>query len=72
MDFDDETKKILDEYSKRLDKNSNISFKDVQTDEVFSREYEIFRNEMLGKKTTIYENLCNFSERIVKIKPKPI
>lgn len=71
MDFDDETKKILDEYSKRLDKNSNISFRDVQTDETFSREYEIFRNEMLDKKTTIYENLCNFSEKIVKIKPKP-
>ena len=71
MDFDDETKKILDEYSKRLDKNSNISFKDVQTNEAFSREYEIFRNEMLDKKVTIYENLCNFSERIIKIKPKP-
>ncbi|MBI2667292.1 hypothetical protein HYX17_00815 [Candidatus Woesearchaeota archaeon] len=71
MDFDDETKKILDEYSKRLDKNSNISFRDVQTNEAFSREYEIFRNEMLDKKVTTYENLCNFSERIIKIKPKP-
>ncbi len=69
--FDEETKKILGEYTKRLEKDSNFVFTDVLTNEAFSREYEIFRAEMLDRKTSIYENLCNFSEKIIKIKPKP-
>jgi hypothetical protein len=71
MDLDEDTKKILESYGKKLDSTSEEVIRDLPTDETFSREYEIFRKELLDKKTTIYENLCNFSEGIIKIKPKP-
>ncbi len=71
MELDEDTKKILESYGKKLNSTSEAAIRDLPTDETFSREYEIFRNELLDKKTTIYENLCNFSEGIIKIKPKP-
>jgi len=70
MQIDEKTKRILGDYSKKLESTSNLSFENLPTNEVFSREYDIFRKELLDKKTTIYENLCNFSEGIIKIKPQ--
>jgi hypothetical protein len=65
MKIDERTREILDKYGNKLDGN----FENPKLN-TFSREYEIFREEALGKRTTIYENLCNFSERIIKVKPK--
>lgn len=36
-----------------------------------SREYQIFRKESLPKHLSLYEKLCNFSERLLHLKLKP-
>src|SRR3989338_1179132 len=35
-----------------------------------SHEYMMFREDALSRSLSLYENLCNFSERIIKINPK--
>ena len=39
--------------------------------QVFSREYQIFRKEILPPHMTAYEKLCNFCEKLLKLKVKP-
>ena len=36
---------------------------------VYSREYQEFRKELLPRRFSIYEKVCNFSENFLKIKP---
>ncbi|MCD4666567.1 hypothetical protein K8R47_02040, partial [archaeon] len=67
--MDSDVKKILDKYKKKLEKNVG-SVGDYKPREGFSEEYDIFRKEALTKKLSLYETLCNFSEKIITIKPK--
>ncbi len=66
----EEVQKILEKYEERLGKQ--IELEDIEhfPDDKFSREYNIFREEALGKKVTIYEKLCNFSENLIRITTK--
>ncbi len=59
-------KKHQDKLRERIDLDEMESF----PGESFSREYKIFREEALVQKVLVYERLCNFSEKILKVSPK--
>lgn len=62
-----ETEDILKKYKKKLE--SEIDVENYQDDDSFSREYEIFRKELISFNLTLYEKLCQISESIIKIRP---
>ena len=41
----------------------------VYTPKVTSKEYQEFKRELMPPHLTLYEKLCNLSEKILKIKP---
>ncbi len=43
----------------------------MPSSQLYSREYQIFRKEILPPHMTAYENLCNFCEKLLKMKVKP-
>ncbi len=59
---------ILEKYSRRLKKK--VQLYDVPNDEVFSREYEIFRNEAMMAKSGFYENAAKKVGNLITIKAK--
>jgi len=63
-----EVKDILKKYEKRFSSEMGDS-KFIKPTKTVSREYQIFREEALEGQVTFYEKACNFSEKIIKIKP---
>ena len=64
-DIDD----ILKKYDTKLKENiKGDSF--VLSDKAFSREYSIFRNELLNTNQKLYEKLAKITGKIIAIKPK--
>jgi hypothetical protein len=61
---------LMSKYQSKIDKELN-NFSSIQQKPIFSREYQEFKQEMMPIPLTIYEKLCNQSEKLVKIKPKP-
>jgi len=43
----------------------------MPSSQLFSREYQVFRQEILPPHMTLYEKACNFSEKLLKLKVKP-
>ena len=66
----EELRGLLNKYRGRMEKQLNITIKKDQKP-VFSREYQQFKKEFMPRQFTFYEKLCNVSEKIIKIKPKP-
>ena len=66
--MDEKLQEILDKYKDRLQENLQ-STSDYTPSANFSRDYTEFRKEVLTTKYTLYENLCNFSEKIIRTKP---
>ena len=66
----EEVKKILEKYEERLGERINLEDIEHFPGDRFSREYNVFREEALGRKITSYERLCGFSERLIKITSK--
>lgn len=64
--MDEDVKDILEKYEKRLEGVVDS----YSPGETFSREYNVFRKEALEKNVSIYEGLCNFSERLIKVRVK--
>ena len=67
--MNDDIKKILRKYEKKLG-GSTSSDPFRYSDTVSTREYALFRKEILEKKVTYYEKLCSFSERVLKVSTK--
>jgi hypothetical protein len=44
---------------------------DTGEKKVYSREYQQFRKEFTPARMSIYERLCNMSEKILRLKPEP-
>ena len=59
-------KSLVDVYKQNIEKElgTKISEKKVE-----SREYQEFKRQFMPRHLTIYEKLCNLSEKILKIKP---
>lgn len=64
-------KQLAAKYKKKLDeKFGEKTEEEVQRSErMISKEYEIFKEELLPIRMTLYEKACNTAERIIKIAP---
>lgn len=68
MDINEkEVKDILNKYEGKLRESAGED-PFILKSNVISKEYEIFRQEVLERKVTAYEKLCNASEKILKVK----
>jgi len=68
MEEDQDLKEILSKYREKLNQELNIPIEEARK-EVTSREYSDFKEEYLPRELSLYEKLCNLSEKILKIKP---
>tara|TARA_Y100000310_G_scaffold281722_1_gene302374 strand:- start:10015 stop:12177 length:2163 start_codon:yes stop_codon:yes gene_type:complete len=57
---------LIEEYKKQVEKELGATVSQPKT---VSREYKEFRKEFMPRHLTIYEKLCNLSEKVLKIKP---
>jgi len=70
--IDSEMRKIMDKYASKADSKFDDNVMNQSSmDEVFSRDYNVFKDEALAFSDTFYERACNFSERLLKVSPKP-
>jgi hypothetical protein len=51
--------------------NRDLSGEESKDKPVFSTEYQMFKKEFMPKNLSIYEKLCNWSEKVAGIKPDP-
>nr|MBI4156716.1 hypothetical protein [Candidatus Woesearchaeota archaeon] len=65
MDYDDILKKYDTKLKEKIDSDSF-----VLSDRAFSREYEIFRNELLNVNERMYEKFAKFFGKFLDIRPK--
>ena len=61
---------LVEKYKKRLKEQLEVKAT-KGSGELFSREYQTFREEVLPTEMGLFEKACNFSERLIKIKAKP-
>lgn len=64
----EELRNLYEIYKRNIEKQ--LGAKVEQTERVSSREYTEFKKAYMPKHLSIYERLCNLSEKIIKIKPK--
>ena len=57
---------LVESYRKRIEKELGARTYSPKT---VSKEYQEFREEFMPRHLTLYEKLCNYSEKILKIKP---
>jgi hypothetical protein len=66
----DEIETLMNRYKQRMDSQLKTSLEEEgEPEEVTSKEYEDFKKEYMPRHMTIYEKLCNISEKILKINP---
>jgi len=66
----EELQNLLSKYKGKIEKELNFkTAEDYQP--IFSREYQEFKQELMPPQLSLYEKACNFSEKLVKINPKP-
>ncbi|MFH1332146.1 MAG: hypothetical protein ABIH63_02575 [archaeon] len=68
---DEDVRDILSKYSKKIGGYIDSYNADTASNEAFSKEYLIFREEAMSKALSTYEKLCNFAEKLIKVAPKP-
>ena len=66
-----DVKDIMDKYGKKLSHQIDSYEEMIPTNEAFSKEYEIFRKEALGRIVSNYENLAQWAGRTLKVAIKP-
>ncbi len=68
MREDQDLRKILSKYREKLNEELKIPIEETRK-EITSREYVEFKKDFLPNELSIYEKLCNLSEKTIKIKP---
>lgn len=67
----EEIQKVMEDYKKKISTQLGTSPEDIKgPKKLISREYLQFKKEMLPGHMSWYEKGCNFSEKILKMKPK--
>ncbi len=61
---------MVAKYKQKLAQQLDIQAS-MGSSQLYSREYQIFRSELLPAHMTFYEKLCNFSAKIISMKVKP-
>ena len=64
------TDELISKYKQKLEEQLQLKAY-APSSQVFSREYKVFREEIIPPHMTIYENVCNFCEKVFKVKVKP-
>ena len=62
---DKDVKEILEKYKTKLKKSLKYE-EDIDPD--FSKEYNIFREQYLSKRLSLYEKLCNIFESVLRVR----
>ena len=62
---------LMEIYKKHLEKELGAKLEEQPSKAATTKEYQEFKAEFLPKHMTLYEKLCNLSEKILKIKPDP-
>jgi hypothetical protein len=62
---------LFGKYKKKLDNELQDKKVNLIQKPIFSQEYKEFKKELMSYKVTLYEKMCNYSETLVSIKPKP-
>lgn len=57
---------LVEAYKRQIEKELGER---TYSPQITSKEYHEFKKELMPRHLTLYENLCNLSERILKIKP---
>ena len=68
---DPDIQDIMRDYGRKFSKQVEGHEQMMPTDESFSREYEIFRDEARGTMPSIYEKLANWSGQKISVAMKP-
>ena len=66
----EEISTIMHKYKERLAQQLGTGIEEAPASQTSSREYLQFKKEILPAHMSVYEKLCNFSEKILKISPK--
>src|SRR3989338_7195793 len=61
---------LIAKYKQRLEQELELKAQ-MPSSQVFSREYDVFRKEILPPHMTAYEKVCNACGRIIKLKASP-
>ena len=61
---------LIAKYKHKLSEQLDVQGS-MPSSQLYSREYQIFRKEILPPHMTAYENLCNFCGKLLKLKVKP-
>ncbi len=64
---EEEVQQIMSKYKRKLKEQLDVPIEKIPK-VVFSREYKDFKAEYMPKNLSIYEKLCNISEKILKVK----
>ena len=62
---------LMSKYSQKLDGELGAPKEDTPEKGIASTEYQEFKAEYTPKRLNLYEKLCNFSEKLIKISPDP-
>ena len=68
MEGDQDLRKILSKYREKLNEELNTPIEETRK-EITSTEYIEFKKDFLPSEFSLYEKLCNLSEKVLKIKP---
>lgn len=62
-------KELISKYKERLKAGLIAPSEMIETKPITTREYKEFKEEYLPTHMSIYEKLCNFSEKVLRLKP---
>jgi len=62
---------LVAKYKQKLSEQLELQAS-MPSSQLYSREYQVFRNEILPPHMSLYEKLCNFCGKILTIKVKPV
>src|SRR3989344_3137354 len=61
---------LIAKYKQRLEQELELTAT-MPSSQVFSREYDVFRKEILPPHMGVYEKVCNACEKLLKLKANP-
>lgn len=68
MDGKEGMRDLIERYKKKIEREVGETV-ETQTKGVITREYQEFKKEYLPEHLTLYEKLCNYSEKLIKVTP---
>ncbi|MEK6887171.1 MAG: hypothetical protein AABW88_05055, partial [Nanoarchaeota archaeon] len=64
-------KDLIQKYTKKVETQLNVPLSSVSEKPLTTREYQDFRKQYMPGPMSLYEKLCNASEKILKVAPGP-